>query len=58
MRNVMLAVKRSLCEVAFHPHFEKESEAAAYIMIMLIIGTALMVGVMAVVGVLNAGEIY
>ena len=58
MRNVMLAVKRSLCEAAFHPHFEKESEAAAYIMIMLIIGTALMVGVMAVVGVLNAGEIY
>lgn len=58
MRNVMLAVKRSLCEAAFHPHFEKESEAAAYIMIMLIIGAALMVGVMAVVGVLNSGEIY
>lgn len=58
MRNVMIAVKRSLCEAAFHPHFERESEAAAYIMIMLIIGAIIMLSIMGIIGVLNAGEIY
>lgn len=58
MRQVLIAVRESLAHADYHPQFEKESEAAAYLLIVGLMAAAILIGFLALIGWVNGGEIY